>query len=135
MIQRHRLKDADAQPTAAEAAWIRRFFTADAREAFRKSLWWGTGQLVALALATLVGLRGCFQMSGEELAAGATGVGLSLLLQPIGYATLVVGIVLTLVMHWVIDPKLKVVSGQYEKRQREYLEELERKARWEANDG
>lgn len=63
------------------------------------------------------------------------GLGLSLLLQPIGYATLVVGIVLTLVMHWVIDPKLKVISGEYEKRQREYLEELERKARWEANDG
>ncbi len=63
------------------------------------------------------------------------GIGLSILLQPIGYVTLVAGIVITIVMHWVIDPKLKVISGEYEKRQREYLEELERKARWEANDG
>ena len=63
------------------------------------------------------------------------GVALSLLLQPIGYVLLVAGIVLTIVMHWIVDPKLKVVSGEYEKRQREYLEELERKARWEENNG
>ena len=36
------------------------------------------------------------------------------------------------VMHWVIDPKLKVISNEYEKRQLEYIDELERKARWEA---
>ena len=63
------------------------------------------------------------------------GVALSLLLMPIGYAILAAGVVLTILMHWVIDPKLKVISGEYEKRQREYLEELERKARWEGNDG
>jgi len=28
-----------------------------------------------------------------------------------------------------------VISGEYEKRQREYLKELERKARWEENNG
>ncbi len=63
------------------------------------------------------------------------GIGLSLFLLPIGYVTLAIGIVLTIVMHWVIDPKLKVLSGEYEKRQRRYLEELERKARWEEKNG
>lgn len=63
------------------------------------------------------------------------GMGLSLLLLPIGYITLAAGIVLTILMHWIIDPKLKVISGEYEKRQREYLDELERKARWKENNG
>ena len=63
------------------------------------------------------------------------GVTLSLLLMPIGYIALAAGVVLTILMHWVIDPKLKVISGEYEKRQRDYLEDLERKARWEDDDG
>jgi hypothetical protein len=63
------------------------------------------------------------------------GTALSLMLFPIGYITLAAGIVLTVLMHWIIDPKLKVVSGEYEKRQREYLDELERAARWRENDG
>ncbi len=63
------------------------------------------------------------------------GTALSLMLFPVGYVTLAAGIVLTVLMHWIIDPKLKVVSGEYEKRQREYLDELERAARWRENDG
>ena len=63
------------------------------------------------------------------------GTALSLLLMPSGYITLAIGILLTLLMHWIIDPKLKVISGEYEKRQREYIEELERKARWRENNG
>jgi hypothetical protein len=62
------------------------------------------------------------------------GTALSMMLLPSGYLVLAIGVVLTILMHWIIDPKLKVISGEYEKRQREYLEELERKARWEAND-
>lgn len=63
------------------------------------------------------------------------GTGLSLLLLPIGYITLGIGIILTVLMHWVIDPKLKTISAEYEKRQQEYLKELERKARWEKQNG
>ena len=63
------------------------------------------------------------------------GTALSLMLFPIGYVTLAAGIVLTVLMHWIIDPKLKVVSGEYEKRQREYRDELERAAPWRENDG
>ena len=63
------------------------------------------------------------------------GTGLSMLFLPIGFILLAAGIILTILMHWIIDPKLKVVSSEYEKKQHEYLEELEREVRWEEIDG
>ena len=63
------------------------------------------------------------------------GTGLSLLLLPIGFITLALGIVLTIIMHWVIDPKLKVISTEYEKKQHDYLEDLEKNVRWEGENG
>lgn len=61
----------------------------------------------------------------------AIGVGLSFLLLPWGFVLFLIGIILTILMHWVIDPKLKMISSEYEKRQKEYLLELDRKVRWE----
>ncbi len=58
------------------------------------------------------------------------GTGLSMLLMPVGYVTLGLGIILTAVMHWIIDPKLKAVSTEYERKQAEYLKDLESKVRW-----
>ena len=63
------------------------------------------------------------------------GTGLSLLLLPIGFITLALGIILTIIMHWVIDPKLKVISTEYEKKQHDYLEDLEKNVRWEGENG
>ena len=63
------------------------------------------------------------------------GTGLSLLLLPIGFILLALGIIATLLMHLVIDPKLKVISSEFEKKQHEYLEKLEESVRWEENDG
>ena len=63
------------------------------------------------------------------------GVGLSMLLITWGFVLLAVGIILTIVMHWIIDPKLKMISTEYEKKQKKYLEELERSARWEKENG
>jgi hypothetical protein len=59
------------------------------------------------------------------------GTALSFLLLWWGFVVLGIGIVLTILMHWIIDPKLKTISGEYEKRQKHYLEELERSVRWE----
>ena len=59
------------------------------------------------------------------------GVALSLLTLTIGYIVLIVGIALTLAMYFVIDPKLHKISSEYEKKQKVYLEELERIQRWE----
>ncbi len=62
------------------------------------------------------------------------GSALTFLLLPIGFIILGVGIVATLLMYWVIDPKLRMISTEYEKKQKEYLEQLEEIQRWEARD-
>ena len=59
------------------------------------------------------------------------GVALSVLRIPVGYAILAAGVILLLVMIWIINPKLSAVSEGYEKKQKEYIEELERKVKWE----
>ena len=59
------------------------------------------------------------------------GVALSMLLVPAGFAILAAGIVGLVVLVRLIDPKLSAVSDGYESRQKEYIEELERKVRWE----
>lgn len=63
------------------------------------------------------------------------GTVLSILLNIWGFVLLAVGVFLTWLMHWVIDPKLKMISSEYEKKQHDYLEELERNARWEEING
>ena len=35
------------------------------------------------------------------------------------------------VIYWVIDPKLRALSGDFEKKQAGYLEAVERQNRWE----
>jgi hypothetical protein len=55
----------------------------------------------------------------------------SLLLKPVGFFLFLLGVLLTIIMHWIIDPKLKSISEEYEKNQKEYLEKLERSVRWE----
>jgi hypothetical protein len=42
-----------------------------------------------------------------------------------------VGVALLLFMLWVIDPKLKAISEDYEVKQKHYLEDLEKMVRWE----
>ncbi len=59
------------------------------------------------------------------------GVALSALLMPVGFLMLVLGILLIVVMVYIINPKLSVISEDYEKKQKEYLEELEKKVKWE----
>ena len=59
------------------------------------------------------------------------GLAMSLFLLPLGFILLGIGIVLTVIMFYIIDPKLKSVSEGYEKKQREYLKDLEKIQRWE----
>lgn len=61
----------------------------------------------------------------------AVGVALSLLILPVGFIILGIGVALTVLMHWVIDPKLKTLSEDYEQKQKHYLQELEKTQRWE----
>lgn len=59
------------------------------------------------------------------------GTALTIFMLVSGYVMLGVGIVLTILLHWVIDPKLKAISSEYETKQQQYLTELEAKVRWE----
>jgi len=59
------------------------------------------------------------------------GVALSVMLIPVGFVILAVAVVLLLALIYIINPKLSAVSDGYEKKQKEYLEELERKVKWE----
>lgn len=59
------------------------------------------------------------------------GLALSLLLLVEGFIIFGVGVILTIFLHWVIDPKLKVISEEYEKKQKDYLERLQKIVKWE----
>ncbi|UCC39798.1 MAG: hypothetical protein JSV96_18815 [Candidatus Aminicenantes bacterium] len=61
----------------------------------------------------------------------ALGVAFSLLLLWYGWVILGVSLILLVIMIKVIDPKLKALSEDYEMKQKKYLEDLEKIARWE----
>ena len=58
------------------------------------------------------------------------GVAFACLLMWEGFALTAIGIVLTVVMHKIIDPKLRAISEEYEKKQKGYLDDLESTTRW-----
>jgi hypothetical protein len=65
------------------------------------------------------------------IAVGVAGV---LLFQFWGFAALAGGIVCTVVMLRIIDPKLRAISTEFETKEAHYLERLNRVTRWETND-
>ncbi|MEW6455516.1 MAG: hypothetical protein AB1410_02210 [Acidobacteriota bacterium] len=58
------------------------------------------------------------------------GLALVCLLRNEGFIILGIGIFLTWILHWIIDPKLRAISEDYEKRQKDYLEHLDRIIKW-----
>jgi antibiotic biosynthesis monooxygenase (ABM) superfamily enzyme len=94
-------------------AWIKRSWTPHEADEWTKEDW------IAIVLSPLSFILITF------------GLAMSLFLLPAGFVMLLIGIVVTVIMFWVIDPKLDVLSEDYERKQREYLEELERIQRWE----
>ena len=62
------------------------------------------------------------------------GTALSFLLIPVGFLLLAAGIILTLIMVYIINPKLTATSREYEKKQKQYLEALEKKIKWEEEE-
>jgi hypothetical protein len=59
------------------------------------------------------------------------GTAFSLLLLWYGWVILGVSLILLVIMIKIIDPKLKAISEDYELKQKKYLEDLEKIARWE----
>ncbi len=95
---------------------IRRVWTAREADEWTKEDW------IAIVLSPL-----CYILL-------TLGAALTIFLQMSGYIMLGIGIVLTVILHWVIDPKLRAISADYETRQQSYLRELEAKVRWQDTD-
>ena len=58
-----------------------------------------------------------------------------LLLQPGGIFLVVAAVGGAGVIYWVIDPKLRAVSVEYEAQQEQYVKELEQRLRWQEEGG
>jgi len=46
---------------------------------------------------------------------------------------LIIGILSALIMYWIIDPKLRSISAEYEKNEKDYLLQLEEIQKWQKN--
>jgi hypothetical protein len=73
-------------------------------------------------------MAACFSVAAYMLI--ALGGALSLLAMTSGYLLLAAGVLAAWVMHLIIDPKLRAVSADYEKKQKEYIERMEELTRW-----
>ena len=94
-------------------AWLKRRWTAHDADEWTKEDW------IAIVLSPF-----CYIFV-------TMGLAMSLFLQPLGFLLLAVGVVFTIIVFWVMDPKLSALSSGYEKKQRKYLKELEQIQRWE----
>ena len=61
------------------------------------------------------------------------GTAMSALLIPTGFFILIIGILATIIMYRIIDPKLRAISSEYEKQEKDYLLKLEEIQKWEAD--
>ena len=74
-------------------------------------------------------------LSPLVFAALMIGVTKLLLLQPGGLWLVLGAVVGTAAIYWVIDPKLRAVSTEYEAKQARYVEQLEKRLRWQKEEG
>ena len=96
---------------------IQRRWTAEAAEEWTREDW------IAILLSPVV------------FALLMIGVTKLILGQPTGLILTLLGVALAVLIYWVIDPKLRAVSHEYEAKQVGYLDELEQKLKWEATPG
>lgn len=59
------------------------------------------------------------------------GVGLCFLLPVWGFLIVGAGLACAGIMYWIIDPKLRTLSIEYETKQKQYLRDLDRIMKWE----
>ena len=97
-------------------SWIRKNWTPHEAEEWTREDW------IAIVLSPLSYIFITF------------GLAMSLFLMPVGYVLLALGILAAILMFRAIGPKLRVISHEYESRQRQYLSELEQIQRWEGKE-
>lgn len=62
------------------------------------------------------------------------GLALLIFLRLDGLILFILGVFATIFLHYLIDPKLRAISSEYEKKQREYIERLEMVVRWREDE-
>jgi Na+/proline symporter len=113
-VRRGRIEERPAGAVAGGARpFIRRSWTPEAAQEWTREDW------IAIVLSPLV------------FAGILFGLTKLLLLQIGGLWILAATAAATGVIYWVIDPKLRAVSAEYEARQGAYIVDLERRVRWE----
>ncbi len=112
-VRRGLIQDQAATPEAGPRPLIRRAWTAEQADHWTREDW------LVVVLSPLV-------MAGLMI-----GVTKSLLLQPGGVVLLVTSITGMFLVYWIIDPKLRALSAEYESQQATYAEELEQRLRWQ----
>jgi hypothetical protein len=100
-------------PRTPRRPWIKRKWTAEEAEEWSREDW------IAIVLAPVV------------YALTMVGVATALLGQASGVNMLFGALFIGGAIYWVIDPKLRAISEEYEERQAEYLEDLERSMHWD----
>jgi hypothetical protein len=93
-------------------SFIRREWTPEAADRWSKEDWIAAAFSVAAYLLFILG--------GVLSLLGVIG----------GFLLLAASVLATWAMHYVIDPKLRAVSTDYEKKQMEYIERMEQLTRW-----
>jgi SSS family solute:Na+ symporter len=116
-VRRGLIEDTRPEPDGGRRPFIRRSWTAEQVGHWTREDW------IAVVLSPLV------------MAALMIGVTKVLLLQAGGFMLLVFALVGSGVIYWVIDPKLKAVSTDYEAQQEEYVRQLEQRLRWQEDGG
>jgi Na+/proline symporter len=106
-------KEGGAMAGSARRPFVKRTWTAAEAEEWTREDW------MVIALSPVV------------MASFMIGVATLLLLRPGGLWMTGGAIVGSGLIYWIIDPKLRAISAEYEQRQAHYLEELERGVRWE----
>lgn len=94
-------------------AWFRRQWTShEAEEWTREDYWALVFSALSYVFITL-------------------GFGLCFLLPAWGILSVILAGVCGGIMYWIIDPKLRAISQEYETKQQQYLEHLEKIMKWE----
>ena len=115
-VQRGLIEEAPAMKEKSRPL-IRRTWTPEQADDWTREDW------IAVILSPLV------------FAALMIGVTKLLLLQPGGLWLVLGAVVGTAAIYWVIDPKLRAVSTEYEAKQARYVEQLEKRLRWQKEEG
>lgn len=79
---------------------------------------------------TVHDLLASFFSMGSYILVGIGTIG-ALLLRVWGFIALTIGIICSILMYLVIDPKLRAMSEAFAKRQQKYLEYINKTTRWE----